>query len=403
LAAVGQNGGVYTSSDYGINWTDHTNSNSQGWDSITSSGSGQYLAAGSLYGDIWTSNNYGATWTDRQTGAGSQDWYSIASSNNGQYLAAVESAWTGNVYTSNDYGATWTDQTNAGSRVWTSVTSSSSGQYLAAAAAYGSNIYTSDDYGATWVTQTGAPSQTWQSVTSSSNGQYLAASSYGDIYTSSDYGVTWTDQTVPGSHTWYSIASSSTGQYLAAVAWGIGVWTADDPSLAPPTTSTTITSTIGSTITLTSNGTVNLNAIPTGNGVQTIASDTVSVSTNDGSGYTLQLNETNGSTTLTSGSNTIPATTGTKSSPVAETAESWGYRVDSIGGFGSGPTTSLSNQPIGSLTFAAVPASTSPDTIKTTATTANNDTTNVWYGIAVDTSVPSGTYTNSVTYTAVAN
>jgi fibronectin type 3 domain-containing protein len=202
------------------------------------------------------------------------------------------------------------------------------------------------------------------------------------------------------------IGSSNTNSYTDSSATAGGVYSYSVTAVntnGESGPSNTINVVVTPTITLTSNGTVNLNAIPTGNGVQTIASDSVSVSTNDGSGYTLQLNETNGSTTLTSGSNTIPATTGTKSSPVAETAESWGYRVDSIGGFGSGPTTSLSNQPIGSLTFAAVPASTSPDTIKTTATTANNDTTNVWYGIAVDTSVPSGTYTNSVTYTAVAN
>jgi hypothetical protein len=313
---------------------------------------------------------------------------------------------SGDIYTSSNFGVDWTDQTSAGSQNWNCITSSSSGQYLAAVAS-GGDIYTSSNYGASWTDQTSAGSQNWNCITSSSSGQYLAAvASGGDIYTSSNYGASWTYQPGAGSHYWFSIASSGNGQYLAATVYGGGhIYTANDPSLAytPATGSTTITSTIGSTITLTSNGTVNLNAIPTGNGVQTIASDSVSVSTNDGSGYTLQLNETNGSTTLTSGSNTIPATTGTKSSPVAETAESWGYRVDSIGGFGSGPTTSLSNQPIGSLTFAAVPASTSPDTIKTTATTANNDTTNVWYGIAVDTSVPSGTYTNSVTYTAVAN
>ena len=82
----------------------------------------------------------------------------------------------------------------------------------------------------------------------------------------------------------------------------------------------------------------------------------------------------------------------------------WGYRVDSLGGFGSGPTSSQNSAAIsGSIKFAAVPATASPNTLKTTSGTASNDTTTVWYGVAADTSQPSGTYTDSVTYTATAN
>jgi hypothetical protein len=168
---------------------------------------------------------------------------------------------------------------------------------------------------------------------------------------------------------------------------------------------TTVSSSLGSVITLfTTNGTVNINATPTAGGVQTIGSDTVTVSTNDAAGYTLKLGESTGSSTLTSGSNTIPASSGTLASPIAASVNTWGYRVDSAGGFGAGPTSSASNATISaSIKFAAVPATASPDTIKTTSSTATNDTTTVWYGLAVNTSTPSGSYSNSVTYTAVAN
>ena len=171
------------------------------------------------------------------------------------------------------------------------------------------------------------------------------------------------------------------------------------------TTTTTVSSQISAVISVfTSSGTVNIDAIPTASGVQTIASDTITVSTNDSAGYTLKLAETTGTSTLTSGSNTIAATTGTQASPAAETANHWGYRVDGVGGFGAGPTTSASNAAIsGTIKFAPVPATASPDTLKTTATTASNDTTSVWYGLAVNTTAPTGTYTNSVTYTATAN
>jgi hypothetical protein len=170
------------------------------------------------------------------------------------------------------------------------------------------------------------------------------------------------------------------------------------------TTPTTVSSAIGSIITLlTSSGTVTLDSVPTGAGVQTIASDTVTVSTNDAAGYTLKLNETAASSALVSGGNSIPATAGTYGTPIAEVANTWGYRVDGLGSFGAGPTSGASSTAIGSAKFAAVPATASPQTLKTTATTASSDTTTVWYGLAVSTATPSGTYTNSVTYTAVAN
>jgi hypothetical protein len=170
------------------------------------------------------------------------------------------------------------------------------------------------------------------------------------------------------------------------------------------TTTTVVSSTLSPVISLlTSNGTVNVNAIPTSGGVQTIASDTVTVSTNDSAGYTLKLGETGVATALTNGGNTIPASSGTQSSPVAEAVNTWGYRVDGAGGFGSGPTSGASNQAISGTTFAAVAASGAPNTIATTSTTASNATTTVWYGLAVNTTTPNGTYTNSVTYTATAN
>ena len=171
------------------------------------------------------------------------------------------------------------------------------------------------------------------------------------------------------------------------------------------TASTTISSVISPVITLlTTNGTVNVNVVPTGSGAQTVSSDTATVSTNDSSGYTLQLAETGAGSTLVSGSNTIPASSGTQTTPVAMATNTWGYRVDGVGGFGSGPTSSQSSTAIsGSIKFAAVPATGSPNTLKTTSGVASSDTTLVWYGVAADTSQASGTYTNSVTYTATAN
>lgn len=171
------------------------------------------------------------------------------------------------------------------------------------------------------------------------------------------------------------------------------------------TSSTTVQSHIGSVISaMTSGPTVTADVTPTGSGAQTISSDTVTISTNNTLGYTLQLADSDTTTTLTSGSNTIAASLGTQASPIAQAVNTWGYRVDGVGGFGAGPTSSQSSAAIGSIKFAGVPASNgTASTIKTTSTTAANDTTTVWYGVAANTTQPNGTYTDSVTYTATAN
>ena len=171
------------------------------------------------------------------------------------------------------------------------------------------------------------------------------------------------------------------------------------------TASTTISSNISSVISLlTTNGTVNVNVVPTGSGAQTIASDTVTVSTNDSSGYALTLADTDATTTLVSGSNTIPASSGSQTTPVAQANNTWGYAVQSLGGFNSSGYAAANSAAVsGTLKFAGMPATGSPNTLKTTSGTASSDTTTVWYAVAADTSQPSGTYTDSVTYTATAN
>lgn len=184
--------------------------------------------------------------------------------------------------------------------------------------------------------------------------------------------------------------------------------TAAVPAVAgAATASTTISSAIGSVISVfTTSGTVNVNVTPTGSGAQTIASDTVTVSTNDSSGYTLTLQDGGASTAMTdAASATIPALTGaTPGSPAYETAGTWGWRVDSLASFGAGPTSAVNSAAISaSLKFAAIPASGSPYTLANTSTTASNAVTTVWYAVAANTAQATGTYTNSVTYTCTAN
>ena len=159
-------------------------------------------------------------------------------------------------------------------------------------------------------------------------------------------------------------------------------------------------------ITLTSSGTVNINIIPGASTACTTQSDSVAVTTDSSTGYSLSMQNT--ATTgslLGSGANTIPTSSGSQASPLALTANTWGYRVDSVGGFGAGPTSAGSNAATSITTFAAIPTSAqSADNLATTSAAANPAvTTTVWYGVCSDTTIPADTYSSIVTYTAVVN
>jgi hypothetical protein len=159
-------------------------------------------------------------------------------------------------------------------------------------------------------------------------------------------------------------------------------------------------------ISYSSSGTVTLGTItPTSGGLQSTSSDSISADTNDGAGLTVSLQENSGSTTaMLSGSNTLPTSAGTTTTPVVLAADTWGWREDSLAGtgFGAGPTSTISNAAPSALKFAAIPANGSPYTIETTSTSGSSNAS-IWYSAMVDTSQPSGAYSTTVTYTFTTN
>jgi hypothetical protein len=158
-------------------------------------------------------------------------------------------------------------------------------------------------------------------------------------------------------------------------------------------------------ITLSSSGTVAINATPTSGTVCTVQSDSVSATTGATTGYVISMTDGDTNNSLVSGGNSVAAVSGTPASPVALSANKWGYRIDSIGGFGAGPTSSVSNGSIPSGAFSAVPLSSGTAATVRSTTSADGSTVNtpVWYGLCVNASQPSGTYSDSITYTAVVN
>lgn len=155
---------------------------------------------------------------------------------------------------------------------------------------------------------------------------------------------------------------------------------------ASQTGTSTINAEIGSTITLAVSGDVNIAAVP-GGGVATGSHD-VTVSTNNATGYKLNLSSNSTATTLAKGSDTLTAGTGAFATPTALGNDEWGYR---LGTFAAN-------------SYAGVVANTDPVvTIKSTSTTATADVTPVTWGVNVVSAKPSGTYSREVLYTAVTN
>lgn len=167
------------------------------------------------------------------------------------------------------------------------------------------------------------------------------------------------------------------------------------------TTNTTVNAVINSTISMTSSGTVTLNVLPVSGGAQTSASDSVSVSTNHASGYNLSLANNDANTALVNGAATLTAHTGTFATPTALGVNTWGYAV--AGGAFDATYNILTNATGSTTKWAGVPASASPQILKTTAGPASGDATTVWYSAKVDTSKANGTYTDTVVYTATTN
>lgn len=198
-------------------------------------------------------------------------------------------------------------------------------------------------------------------------------------------------------------ASLVSKQKIAAVVAVFAV--AVSPAVASAvsdTANTTINATVNPVISISSSTTVAVSLTPTAGGVVSSNSDTVTVSTNKNNGYNLTLANSDANTYLDSGTDTITAHTGTFASPTALGANTWGYAVAGAGGF-SGSYSAETDNASSSTIWAGVPASGSPQVLKTTGAKATNDTTTVWYGVKANTSIDTGVYSDTVTYTATTN
>ena len=181
------------------------------------------------------------------------------------------------------------------------------------------------------------------------------------------------------------------------------------------TTTTTINATIEAVISIASNnapvgdtGQVDLSLTPTSGGVVSSGSDAIEVNTNNATGFELYLANSDTTTSLVNGANNITAHAGTVGTPTTLAANTWGFALATgtpdivTNAFDASYSAENSN---GSSTskWAGVPSSASPVKLRDTTTTATADITTFWYGVKVNTSLPTGVYTDTVTYTATTN
>ena len=124
------------------------------------------------------------------------------------------------------------------------------------------------------------------------------------------------------------------------------------------------------------------------------ASDTINVKTNSPTGYKLYINTSSSDLTSTTTTSKFPSTSGTLSSPTALTLNTWGFSLSSPAGGLPVPSSSS--------TWSAVPTFDTKIAESSSPTTDSGIDTPIYYAINADTTMPTGIYTTTVAYTALA-
>ena len=196
--------GIFISNDFGVNWVKVRTAD---LNEVAMSSDGRIITYIVSNGNIFTSHNYGINFTQRSI---STTWSDIDMSADGKNQIAVsQDTTTGGVFVSNDYGVTWTQRISPASRTWNGGCMSSCGRYMFATVyrktspfLLAGDIRMSIDYGLTWVSLN-VDDVYWQKIKCSSDGRILYSStyqfsvngssfysSYGQIFTPSSISVT---------------------------------------------------------------------------------------------------------------------------------------------------------------------------------------------------------------------
>ena len=154
--------------------------------------------------------------------------------------------------------------------------------------------------------------------------------------------------------------------------------------------------TVNPVISISLQNALNVNVLPTQDGTFRSNTAALSISTNNETGYSLYMATGNGKNTLTSQnpsiSNVISAVDGGEDGVTSANFanNTWGYN--------------LSQEAVSDTTaYKAVPTANGDAALISTSSPTKADTYNLTFGTKVDTSLPSGTYSNDVVVSVVAN
>ena len=154
--------------------------------------------------------------------------------------------------------------------------------------------------------------------------------------------------------------------------------------------------TVNPVISISLQNALNVDVLPTQDGTFRSNTAALSISTNNETGYSLYMATGNGENTLTSQnpgtSSVISAVNGGENGVTSANFgnNTWGYN--------------LSQEAVSSATaYKAVPTATGDTALISTSSPTEADTYNLTFGTKVDTSLPSGTYSNDVVVSVVAN
>ena len=176
--------------------------------------------------------------------------------------------------------------------------------------------------------------------------------------------------------------------FAAIICLGLGYIISASPFVKA--TDTTVTATIEPVLSMSLNtNTIDLNIIPSSTGTEEYGSVTLTVDTNNSTGYQLTMSSASPNL-IGSSAKSIPTISGaTSSSPLALNVNTWGWYADSFGSF---------NQ-----TYISLPDTGNELLVRQTNTNGLADRTIAYFGAKLNLSTPADTYSNTITFTAITN
>ena len=166
---------------------------------------------------------------------------------------------------------------------------------------------------------------------------------------------------------------------------------------------------------ITSAGTLNIDVTATPEGARAMGVDALTVNTNAANGYKLYISTSSANTGLYKGGDTsvspyIAQSAGSLTTPVQLAVNTWGYATNKDNASAGSDTGGTAGTPGATITkdsayYVGVPAEGSSNLLYTNSaptTGVDQQVLSVYYGVNANTGLSSGSYTNTVQYTAIA-